>query len=445
MRDFVPHTYNRYKDARGRVADLINSQEIFVMAPFTDEDIYGADYEPSQEEIDARTASIAAYEEAVANLGVIGSIEDLENLGVVDSIEALYAIHMVELTGDRLIALPANLSKLQDVYASYGNAVAAGTEGQYTADSLEAYQHAETFTEEILAAGANNVVPSQVNTATTELVYAWKHLETCADYSTLDRAIAQAQPEVDANGTVAEDQNAYTVDSYKAFIEAYNNAINVDRDLGASDNEYLRSLAESLNDAFAALVPAEAEGPSEPTFEISTDEIYFNPTWDVPNAAYLDPDAVANLGSVSNIDGIAVDAFLILGNGIYSEDDVKNAFTNVENVEFVITPNENGMYGTGALVQICDTEYTPYYTYFVVVRGDVNGDGDFNDVDAGEMDLAGNYIYDWFWNSYETYDQYKSTAGDTNGDFAVDSVDSGLLTLAYNYQGYYDMVYGGEM
>ncbi len=430
MRDYVPHTYNRYKDARGRVADLINSQEVFVIAPFTDEDIYGKDYEPSQEEIDARTASIAAYEEAVANISVIGSIE------------SLYAIHMIELTGDRLIELPANLSKLQNVYAMCGNAIAAGSEGQYTEDSREAYQHAEAFTEEILAAGAANVTPSMVNTATTELVYAWKRLEVCADYSRLDAAIEEAASIFTANGDDAEAQSTYTVASYQAFLDAYNTAVNVDRDLGASDNEYLNELAASLENAQATLEFAAA---AEPSFEITTDMLYANPTWDVYYAPYLDEMGVMNLGYVETMDGTPIDAFLILGNGIYSDYEILSAFTAVENAEIVAYPNDTGAYGTGSLVQILDAEGTPFKSYFVVVRGDVDGDGSFSDIDVGEMDMAGNYEYDWFWNSYGTYDQYKSVAGDTNGDMSISSADGELLSLAYNYAGYYDMIYGGEM
>ena len=430
MRDFVPHTYNRYKDARGRVADLIHSQEVFVMPPFTDADIYGEGYEPSQEEIDARAASIAAYDEALENVGVIGSIE------------SLYAIHMIELTGERLISLPANLSKLEAVYAMCGNAIAAGTEGQYTESSLEQYQHAETFTEEILAAGASNVVPSMVNTATTELVYAWKHLETCADYSNIDAAIEAVQGTVDLYGDDAEAQTVYTVESYQKFIDLYNTAINLDRDLGASDNEYLNELAANLVEAHATLETAAAK---EPTFELVTDELYANPTWDVYYAPYLDEMGVLNLGYVEAADGTAIDAFLILGNGIYSDYEIVSAFTAVENAEVIAYPNESGAYGTGSLVQVVDAEGTPFKSYFVVVRGDVDGDGSFSDIDVGEMDMAGNYEYDWFWNSYGTYDQYKSVAGDTNGDMSISSADGELLSLAYNYAGYYDMIYGGEM
>ena len=429
MRDFVPHTYNRYKDARGRVADLINSQEAFVMAPFTDVDIYGENYEPSQEERDQRAASIVAYNERIANLGVVGSIE------------SLYAIHMIELTGNRLIALEANTSKLEQVYALCGNAVAEGTESQYTVDSLTAYKHAEEFTEAVLADGAD-ITPSMVNTATTELMYSWKRLEKCADYSKLDAAIAMAKSTVDTNGDDAEAQSTYTTESYQALLDAYKAATELDRDLGASDNEYIAEIAANLESAFGDL---EAAAAAEPTFELTTAALYANPTWDVFHAPYLDEMGVLNLGSVSTMDGTNVDAFLILGQGVYSDADVINAFATVENGEVVVTPNDMGVYSTGTLVQILDASGAPYKTYFVVVRGDVDLDGSFSDVDGTEMDLAGNYEYDWFWNSYGTYDQYKSVAGDTNGDGSVDSSDGELLGLAYNYQGYYDMVYGGEL
>lgn len=428
MRDFVPHTYNRYKDARNRVADLINSQEVFVMAPFTDADIYGENYEPSQEEIDARAASIAAYEEAVANLGVVGSIE------------SLYAIHMIELTGDRLITLPANISKLEDVYAMCGNAIAAGTEGQYTESSREAYLYAEAFTEEILAAGASNVTPSMVNTATTELVYAWKRLEVCADYSSLDAAIEAARLTVESTGDPAT-QTTYTADSYQALYDAYTNAINVDRDLGASDNEYLNELAATLTEAFGVLEFAQA---AEPTFEISTQELYPNYAWDTYYAPYLNEDGVAGLGAVETVDGVAIDAFLMVGIS-YSEDEIMAAFENVENAEIVITPNDMGMYSTGTLVQIYSTDGSLYKSYWVVAIGDVDGDCEFGEVDASEMDLHGNYEYEWFYNSYGTYDQYKAIAGDVTADYSADSADGELLSAATNYQSAYDQIYGGEI
>ncbi len=430
MRDYVPHTYNRYKDARGRVADLINSQQVFVMAPFTDADIYGENYEPSQEEIDARAASIAAYAEAVENLGVVGSIE------------SLYAIHMIELTGDRLIALPGNISKLQKVYEMCGNAVAEGTEGQYTTDSLEAYQHAEALTEEILADGT--AVPSKINTATTELVYAWKRLEVCADYTRLDAAIAAAQGTVQENGDDAEAQGTYTVESYQELLDAYNAAVKVDRDLGASDNDYLNELAASLEDALATLDFAVA---AEPTFALTEELLYNDPTYEYWYAPRIDEESVEFLGTVETIDGDAVDAFLILGGGIFGEDEIIAAFgeDGIENGEIVVYPNQLDNYGNGSIVQILTLDGEIYKTFFVVVRGDINGDGGFDSDDAGEIELQGNYDYDWFWNGYGTYDQYNAVAGDINGDMGVDSDDSDTLSLASNYMGSYDMIWGGQL
>lgn len=426
MRDYVPHTYNRYKDARGRVADLINSQEVFVMAPFTDVDIYGENYEPSKEEEDARAASIAAYEEAVENLSVVGSIE------------SLYAIHMIELTGDRLIALEADKSKLNIVFGECGNAVAAGTEGQYTEDSLEAYKHAEAFAAEVL--DDDYATPSMVNTATTELVYSWKRLEECADYSKLDEAIAAATPTYEAYGPTADGQTEYTKESYQAFLDAYNAAVNVDRNLGASDNEYLLELADTLSN-----IVLEKAQAAEPTFGISEDLAFADPTWGYYYAPLLSEDAVMNLGSVETADGYVVDAFLILGNGIFSDAEIIGAFTDVQNGEIVAYPNSFGGYGNGSVVQVLTTDGEIYKTYIVVVRGDVNGDSGFDDGDIAEIDMQGNYVYDWFWNSYGTYDQYNAVAGDINGDGGIDSMDSDILSVAANYMGSYDMIYGGEI
>ncbi len=429
MRDYVPHTYNRYKDARGRVADLINSQEVFVMAPFTDEDIYGVGYEPSQEELDARAASIAAYEEAV------------ENITPINSIESLYAIHMIDLMGGRLIALEPNTSKLAIVYEDCGNAVAAGTESKYTEDSLKAYQHAEAFAEEVLAPGAD-ISPSMVNTATTELVYAWKHLEECADYSKLDAAIEAAKATAETYGLDAEAQTEFSVETYAPFAAAYIAATEVDRDLGASDNGYLDELATNLAATFAAL---EAAAAKEPTYEMTTNTLYADPTWMYWYAPALDEMSVMNLGAVQTVDGTNIDAFLLVGNGVYSDADITNAFANVENATFNVMPNAQGMYSSGAVVQVLDASGNVYKNYWVVARGDIDGDGQFGGSDAGEIELHDAWMADWFWNMYGTYDQYKSVAGDINGDGQISLADGEHIFLTESYGASYDMILGGEI
>jgi len=72
-------------------------------------------------------------------------------------------------------------------------------------------------------------------------------------------------------------------------------------------------------------------------------------------------------------------------------------------------------------------------------------DASFTDDDYGEIEMQSVYMYDWFWNTYETYDQYKSVAGDVSGDFSITSDDCELLSLATSYTGAYDMIYGGEL
>ena len=327
------------------------------MAPFTDADIYGENYEPSQEELDARAASIAAYLEAEENKGVIGSIE------------SLYAIHMIELTGDRLIELEANTSKLEIVFEDCGNAVVPGTESKYTADSLEQYKNAEAFATEVL--NDAYAVPSMVNTATTELVYAWKHLEECADYSKLDAAIAAAQDTVNENGLDAEAQSNYTVDSYKAFADAYIAATEVDRDLGASDNEYLEELAANLERTFGAL---EAAAAGDPVFEMSQDATFADPTWTYYSAPYLDEDSVMNLGMVETADGYTVDGFLILGNGIFSDAEISDKLAGNFAVSATKFAAANGAWNDDTLncrwwVRPAATEEEPAATAYASIDG----------------------------------------------------------------------------
>ena len=109
MRDYVPHTYNRYRDALRRAISLVESQEIVAMAPYTDADIYGENYKPSEDELKAYGESLVKYQEAKENQAVVGSIE------------SIYAIHMLELTGDRLIRLEADTSTLQLIYNEFAN------------------------------------------------------------------------------------------------------------------------------------------------------------------------------------------------------------------------------------------------------------------------------------------------------------------------------------
>lgn len=424
MRDFVPHTYNRYKDARNRITDLIESQEIFVPAPLEDD--------ATDEEIAEYAAALEAYAVAV------------ENMDVISSIDALYARHMLNLTGSRLIRVAADTSKLEIVYGKFAGAVEAGTESDYTVASLERYQRAEAFAAAIIEAGAANVYPSQVNKATTELTKAWKELAKGASYAQLDSAIAAAQEKIDEAGA-PETQTIYTADSYAALYTAYTNAVNVDRDLSAteSNNELLATLAAAIN---VALEELEFAAAAEPVYELIADEMFPDPLYENYYAPVLNDEKISENytpddESVTNyIYGLGVDA-------LYDESEVEALFATLENCTIEIIPdvgvNEycGGGYGSGAFVKIFDLEGNLKDVYCLVVLGDVNGDTIVDSSDSAQIYLYEAFVYEW---DYDPYGYQYWVISDINNDWVVDASDAALIEKAESFISTYDMVTGEE-
>ncbi len=419
MRDYVPHTYNRYKDALRRAESLVKSQELFVPAPFED------DYEPTDSEVEAYQNAVAAYKEAV------------ENMAVVSSIDSLYAQHMLNLTGGRLIKLEADTSKLADVITNFSGKVPASDEGLYTTASLEAYRNAEAFAAKTVA--KEDVAPSQVNKATTELVYTWKHLTKGADYTKLDAAIVEAEKITTLNGFDAAAQTKYTEDSYQAFLDAYNTAKEIDRDLGDTDkdNQYIEEVTAKL---ISAMDPTNLIDKStlEAVFEITTEDpgLYWNVDMSATHAPYLDVDSafVNDILLTPDEEG-TIDAFLVLGLDIWDDSAILAAFGTLENARVEVIPNANGGYGTGTVARIYNaTTDELCATYCVVVHGDVNEDGaiDVQDVDPIAFHEA--YMEDL------TY-SYKWGAADINLDYSIDVMDSSLIADA-EAGILYDMVTG---
>ena len=418
MRDYVPHTYNKYRDARDRVTDLINSQNFFVNAPFEE------GYEPSSEELAAYNESVLAYQEAEANKGVIGAIEET------------YAIHMLNLTGERLIRLQADTSKLQQVYdicVTNGEVLDAAS---YTEESYENYANAVAFTEKVLATpilknGEPNLRPSMVNEATTELMHSWKKLETCANYTKLDAAIAAAEVEILAHGTDAEAQSAYSVDSYQAFLNAYDAAINLGRDLGSGDQDDIDEIATALEEAQAALAPATA---ADAVVEFTTEDtgIFYDQTFEFPYIPTLDYEGTDMLWPELP-DGTPVDAFIVgWGAYIFSYDDAMAMFSTVENAEVVITETEFGAYSTGSTVQIYNLDGELQNTYQIVFHGDLNGDGEITDADVNELAqcATGAEGFDYQWDA-SLYKQAAGWASDINRDYSVDDGDRTIALGIY--------------
>ncbi len=441
MRDYVPHTYNKYRDARDRITDLIDSQSVFVLAPFEE------GYEPTADEQSAYDASVAAYDEKINNLPVISSIE------------ATYASHMLDLVGQRLIRLKADTSKLQIVYDMCKDALEEGA--SYTADSLERYNRAIAFTEEVLATpivndfGAYDLRPSKVNEATTELMVAWKHLAKSASYGPVEAAIELVQETIDTYGMDADAQTTFSTESYKALLDAYDAALNIEQDLSDTDsnNAYIKEIADNLTNAFNALEGAQSK---EAVVEFNApdsldDEFIF---YDINGNQGFTPyvsEATYNAALVEATlaDGTPVDGFIVgFGEIVSDEETALKAFGKLENVRAEVTPSDpiNNVYGTGTLIQLYNEATGALEkTYHVVVIGDINGDG----VVDGSMDVPfvwNNYYGDteWGYNSYEEYEYYKYAAADINNDGGVDTMDIAYWDNVLFTEGYINQEISSE-
>ena len=430
MRDYVPHTYNRYRDALRRAISLVESQEIVAMAPASDTDIYGEGFVADEEFNKAYGESLAAYKEAKENQAVVGSIE------------SIYAIHMLELTGDRLIRLEADTSKLQLIYNEFANKLPESEAANYTRDSVEQYRRAEAFALRTLntpletPTGDPGLAPSQVNKATSELVYAWKHLTKGADYSALTSAI-NASAEAIAAGD-PETQTVYSPETYDVFYAAYQAAVNLDKDLGdtTDNNNLIAKLADDLNAARDALQFAVA---GDPYFEISEEPIFCDALWEPTVVPVLD-DCIASDWEVDMLeDGTTVDGTLFVGMAP-TIDEIESAFVNVENCEIEIEDDpETNNIGTGSIIRILDNDGNVYQTLYLVIRGELNNDESIETMDMDQIDLfaSGNAKYD-FW-----YESPRIIAADINNDYSVDGMDTDLLGLLINSEILFDM-YTGE-
>lgn len=426
MRDYVPHTYLRYRDARKRVDGIINSQNFYVPEPFEE------GYTPTDKEKEAYDLAVAEYNKKVAEKGVVGSIE------------ATYAEHMLRLTGDRLIRLEADTSKLRIVYDLYKNAVASADEGKYTAKSLERYKRAQAFAEATLATpieanGEFNLRPSQVNKATSEMVAAWKGLAISADYSALDAAIAAAADIVTANGTKPATQTAYTVESYTAFINAYNAATSVDRNLSNSDANVakLGELTTALTSAQAALAPA-TSGEVVIEFATSDPGIFFDPGYSYTFTPQIANDSADKIGLYQSTleDGTPIDGYIVgFGCDIYGESDALKVFGTLDNARVEASTTDLGVYSTGSTIKIYNAATGDLEkVYQIVLYGDLNGDGTINSTDADAILLNSMGVTDWEWNSQGTYDQYYAQAGDLNGDYSIDDGDATIIRMSEGFE-----------
>ncbi len=94
-------------------------------------------------------------------------------------------------------------------------------------------------------------------------------------------------------------------------------------------------------------------------------------------------------------------------------------------------------FGTGTKIYFVDNMTNAViHTYTLLIFGDVNGDGNVDDGDSGQIVDHENYLYNWNGNPE------KLRAGDVNGDGIIDSIDAGIVTDVQNYLMSIDQITG---
>lgn len=98
-----------------------------------------------------------------------------------------------------------------------------------------------------------------------------------------------------------------------------------------------------------------------------------------------------------------------------------------------------GSFGTGTKVELIDnTTNTVMETYYIVIFGDLNGDGSVDSNDSGLIIDYENWLVEWD----PVEDKVFLMAGDINGDGTVGAVDADLLVEIENWIMYIDQVTG---
>lgn len=418
MRDYVPHTYNKFRIARNRANKIIDSQVFYIDHPL--------EGEYTDEQLAAFNESIKAYDEKT------------ENKGAVSSIEAAYAVHMLDLTGRRLIRLVANKSKLEkaiEMCITNGN-INDGGASYYTAESWNNYQNAKTFALKVAAEAtgtADNPTelrPSKVNAAMSNLITSWKRLVKGCDYTALDNALSNSQDIIGQAATPAENDefNVFTKASYDAFYGAYLAAKNIDRNLAdtVDNNNKIAEIAQNLETAIANIVRADQGGGEEPAWAVNTNtESYtansfvgYNPWIETTDdGGLLDATFGLHLEEYSHdVDGLI---FGVPEYGGYTAEDLIDP-DSLQNATVELVAGDNGD-GTGSLVIIRNAETEEIVCiYMVVFRGDINGDCAIDDSDQISIAYFESGEEDW---QYEDSYKHMFFGGDTNYDFAIDSTD----------------------
>jgi len=263
----------------------------------------------------------------------------------------------------------------------------------YTAKSWAVYQKALNFAEKVrvgVVFGETWIRQSTISAARQNLFKAIKGLADFvpfADYTQLDIYIREAQ-----NTLAALQPGVYTADSIQALRNAISSAQGLDRLLSADEQTSVDDAVAQLYTALyglvyilaPAVIPIQGVG-DEIVIDLARRFIYGLPPG-----------------------GIRHEFFYTVGGGV---------------ITLSSTVQGNG---TGTKLRL-SFNGSLLMTLTAVVFGDVNGDGNIDDGDSGQIVDYENYLYNW--SGYAD----KRFAADLNGDGSIDSIDASIITDCLNY------------
>jgi len=115
-----------------------------------------------------------------------------------------------------------------------------------------------------------------------------------------------------------------------------------------------------------------------------------------------------------------------------------NFITLTGDCRIVYSP-DTAILGTGTKIEVVDNSSgAVLQVFYIVIFGDVNGDGNIDSSDAGRLIDVENYVFNW---PEELLFVFRK-AGDLNNDGTLDSLDSGLIVDIENYMQIVNQVTG---
>ena len=383
--------------------------------------------------------------------------KQMENVSAISSVESAYALHRIEIAKARLIALPnasaQQKTKLQLAIANFGDE----SRGSYIASTWDEYASALAFANTVVSGTANL---EKVNAAMNGLIIAWKNLRLGANYEALTGAYNDGVTTLQAeefglkNGKIYVDayeiQESYDTEKTHEYLRALKEAENM-----IADNAAGKGLSQQQQGTIDALVSRIYKAKTEmlestygnqdtgsyafdftgwgETYELNCDPLL--DTNDMLSQANYQTYTSAEYGQVE-LDG------LIEGCGTYMTTAMVEDMFTVDGYIVVVEREGNEGPTTGSIVLIVDKNGDVAAAYMLVVRGDLNLDGDIQSKDKTAYNkwsaaLPGNQ-YD----NENAAERYVYVAIDMNNDGEVDGKDYTALKNVINQNGVYNQATG---